>query len=315
MAVKDVGALTMMSWPILCESEYCVSDAHPEEGWGADVRLGEVVLRDVEKAARDGLEGPELGEPEALEVDDDERLAYWSTGGGGCGWEDLGEDGLDVDEDRAPVFLRGYALVEPLGAYRTEALDVYRTAELYTMERSDVGTDRRRARTEFTLSVWKESGDQPGAEHGNARGRPPSEGKYCITACAYLVEAHWPALKDSVPPGKLCGRAGNGGKVRRVSKERKRGAHCAHRKDLCSGKAPLSRRLPPCAASGCNQGSSASPGTHCIRGPSGSACVCHNDEADKEKKVGGEVGQSMDGTRRDETNVSVWSSFGKSLSK
>ena len=130
------------------------------QGRGADVRLGEVVLGDVEKAARDGLEGPELGEPEAFEVDDDERLAYWSAGGGGRGWEDLGEDGLDVDEDRAPVFLRGYALVEPLGAYRPEALDVYRTAELYTMEWSDVGTDRRRARTEFTLSVWKESGDQ-----------------------------------------------------------------------------------------------------------------------------------------------------------
>ena len=257
------------------------------QGRGADVRLGEVVLGDVEKAARDGLEGPELGEPEALEVDDDERLAYWSAGGGGRGWEDLGEDGLDVDEDRAPVFLRGYALIEPLGAYRPEALDVYRTAELYTMEWSDVGTDRRRARAEFTLSVWKESGDQQArGMHGHARGRPPAEGKYRITACAYLVEAHWPALKDSVPPGKLCGRAGKDGKVRRVSKGRRRGAHCAHRKDLCSGKAPLSRHLPPCVASGCNQGSSASPGTHCIREPSGSAYVRHNGEAGKEKKNG-----------------------------
>ena len=150
---------------------------------GADVRLGEVVLGDVEKAARDGLECPKLGEPKALEVDDDERLAYWSTGGGGCGWEDLGEDGLDVDEDRAPVFLRGYALIEPLGAYRTKALDVYRTAELYTMDRSDVGTDRRRARTVFTLSVWKESGDQLGAEHGNCAWAPPLGGQvlhYCM---------------------------------------------------------------------------------------------------------------------------------------
>jgi hypothetical protein len=100
-----------------------------------DVRLGEVVLRDMEKAARDGLEGPELGEPEALEVDDDERLAYWPTGSGGRGWEDLGEEGLNVDEDGTPVFLRGNLLVEPLGAYRAEALDMYGTAELYTMSR------------------------------------------------------------------------------------------------------------------------------------------------------------------------------------
>jgi hypothetical protein len=71
-----------------------------------------------------------LGESEALEIDDDERLAYWPTGGGGRGWEDLGEESLDVDEDRAPVFLWGDVLVEPLGAYRTEALDMYGTAEL-----------------------------------------------------------------------------------------------------------------------------------------------------------------------------------------
>jgi hypothetical protein len=89
----------------------------------------------VEKAARDGLECPELGEPKALEVDDDERLAYWPTSSGGRGWEYLGEEGLDVDEDGAPVFLWGYPLVEPLGAYRAEALDMYWTAELYTMSR------------------------------------------------------------------------------------------------------------------------------------------------------------------------------------
>jgi len=59
----------------------------------------------VEKAARDSLEGPELGESDALQIDDDERLAYWPTGGGGRGWEDLGEDSFNIDEDGAPVFL------------------------------------------------------------------------------------------------------------------------------------------------------------------------------------------------------------------
>jgi hypothetical protein len=88
-------------------------------------------LGDVEKASRDGLEGPELGEPEAFEVDDDERLAYRPTGGDGGGWEDLGEEGFDVDEDGAPVLLGRYVSVEPLVAYRAEALDMYRTAELY----------------------------------------------------------------------------------------------------------------------------------------------------------------------------------------
>lgn len=94
----------------------------------------------MEKAARDGLEGPELGQSKALEVDDDERLAYWPTGSGGRSWEDLGEESLDIDEDSAPVFLRRHVLVEPLGAYRTEAQDMYGTTELHTMERSDVGT-------------------------------------------------------------------------------------------------------------------------------------------------------------------------------
>jgi hypothetical protein len=158
MAVKDVGALMMKSWPILryewCDGVLCERRLE-EGGWGqwGDVRLGKVVLRDVEKAARDGLEGPELGESEALEIDDDERLAYWPTSGGGCGWEDLGEESLDIDEDSAPVFLRRYMLVEPLGAYRTEAQDMYGTAELqHTMERSDVGTAEE-MRTGFTLSV------------------------------------------------------------------------------------------------------------------------------------------------------------------
>lgn len=89
-------------------------------------------MGDVEKASRDRLERPELGEPEAFEVDDDERLAYGPTGGDGGGWEDLGEEGFDVDEDGAPVLLGRYVSVEPLVAYRAEALDVYRTAELYT---------------------------------------------------------------------------------------------------------------------------------------------------------------------------------------
>jgi hypothetical protein len=43
-------------------------------------------------------------------------LAYWPTSGGGRGWEDLGEDSLDIDEDGAPVFLWSYVLIEPLEA-------------------------------------------------------------------------------------------------------------------------------------------------------------------------------------------------------
>ena len=118
-----------------------------------DVRLGKVVLGDVEKAARDGLEGPELGESEALEIDDDERLAYWSTSGSGRGWEDLGEESLDSNEDGTPVFLWRYVLEEPLGAYRTKALDMYGTAALYNDDRKVGCMHRRRTRTVFTLSV------------------------------------------------------------------------------------------------------------------------------------------------------------------
>jgi hypothetical protein len=44
-------------------------------------------------------------------------------------------------------------LIEPLGAYRTEALDVYRTAELYTMERSVEQRQIGRKRIRVTLSV------------------------------------------------------------------------------------------------------------------------------------------------------------------
>ncbi len=97
----------------------------------------------MEKAPRDGFEGPELRKSEALEVDDDERLAYWPTGSGGRGREDFGEDSFDIDENGTPVFLWSYVLVELLGAYPTEALDVYRTAELYAMESSDAGKGDR----------------------------------------------------------------------------------------------------------------------------------------------------------------------------
>ena len=145
-----------MSWPILRRYElwdrHCVSEAQRRCGRRGGVRFGVVVLRDIEKAARDGLEGPELGESKALQVHDDERLTYWPTGGGGRGWENLGKDSFNIDEDCAPVFLRRYVLIEPLGAYRTEALDVYRTPELYTMKRSDGGKINRK-RIRVTLSV------------------------------------------------------------------------------------------------------------------------------------------------------------------
>jgi hypothetical protein len=96
-----------------------------------------------------------------------------------------------------------------------------------------------------------------------------------------------------------------------LGKECKKGAHCAHRKGLWTCIAPLSRHLPLFSANGCNQGPSASPGTHCIREPSGSACVpqWHGKGEAYIRKIGDEVGHSEDGT-----NVSVWSSFGMLLS-
>ena len=97
-----------------------------------DVRLGIVALGDLEEAPRYGLERPELGEPKALEIDDDERLAYGPTGSSRCGRENLDKERLDVDENRAPVLLRRHLLIESLGAYRTKGVDVYRTAELHT---------------------------------------------------------------------------------------------------------------------------------------------------------------------------------------
>jgi hypothetical protein len=96
---------------------------------------------------------------------------------------------------------------------------------------------------------------------------------------AYLMETHWPALKDTLPSGKLRGRrerrrSDTLRKTQRIKSARER-AHCAHRKGLWTDITPLSRRLPRCVAIGCIQGSSVSPGTHCIREPSRSACVPH----------------------------------------
>ena len=72
-------------------------------------------------------------------------MAYWPTGGGGRGWEDLGEGSFDIDEDSAPVFFWSYVLIEPLEGQRAEALDVYGTAELYTtMVRSDKAGKREK---------------------------------------------------------------------------------------------------------------------------------------------------------------------------
>jgi len=59
----------------------------------AGVRFGKVVLGDIEEALRYKLEGPERGKPEAqaLEVDDDECLAYWPTAVATGSWGDLGK--------------------------------------------------------------------------------------------------------------------------------------------------------------------------------------------------------------------------------
>jgi hypothetical protein len=111
-------------------------------------------LGDIEKAPRDGLEGPELGEPETFEVDDDECLAYRSTCGGGRRWEDFGKERLDVDEDGTPVLLWRYVSVESLVAYRTEALDVYWTAELRTDIQGRLSVAHKKTKKIcFTLSV------------------------------------------------------------------------------------------------------------------------------------------------------------------
>jgi hypothetical protein len=161
-----------------------------------DVRLGKVVLGDVEEAPRDGLEGPELGEPEALEVNDDERLAYRPTGGGGRGWEHLGEESLDVDEDGLPMLLGSNVLVEPLETYRAEALDVYRTAELHTTEVSGIG---RKPDKDYLVGLEEFKVKRGGTLNAC---RDSSEEDMLG---AYLVKAHWPALKDFLPRGELHG--------------------------------------------------------------------------------------------------------------
>jgi hypothetical protein len=63
IVVKDVGAFMMMSWPILGT---VLVRRRGRDGRRGGVRLGIVVLRDVEKAARDRFEGPELGESQTL---------------------------------------------------------------------------------------------------------------------------------------------------------------------------------------------------------------------------------------------------------
>lgn len=199
-------------------------------------------MGDFEEASRDGLEGPELGEPEALEVDDDERLAHRPAGGGRRGWEDLGEESLDADEHGAPVLLRRDVSVEPLVAYRAEALDVYRTPELYdaihAMERSHLshtrwkdGNGKRKAylvglteRTVMTRAcVW--------AKRNSGRSE----------LCAHLVEAHRPALRDVLPPGELCDKRGRRRSDTLRGQERGRGCEGGWRPALRTSKGSMRR--------------------------------------------------------------------------
>jgi hypothetical protein len=104
---------------------------------GKNVRLGIVILGDLEETPGDGLECPKLGEPKALEIDNDECLAYRPTGGGRCGRENLDEERLDIDENRAPMLLWSHLTIEPLEADGTKILNVYRTTELYTTNKND----------------------------------------------------------------------------------------------------------------------------------------------------------------------------------
>ena len=106
------------------------------------VRLGKVALGDLEGASGDRLECPELREAEALQVDDDERLSYGPTCGCGRGGEYLGEERLDVHEDRAPVLLGCDVAIEPPGAHRAEALDVHGAAELHNKTKKKNATNQ-----------------------------------------------------------------------------------------------------------------------------------------------------------------------------
>jgi len=93
------------------------------------------------------------------------------------------------------VLLGRYVSVEPLVAYRTEALDVYRTAELRTILRSVLGHIPEKSKG-FTLSVCRR-------EVERERGGWVISGWQTLRR-TYLVEAHRPALKDLLPPGELC---------------------------------------------------------------------------------------------------------------
>ena len=169
------------------------------------------------------------------------------------------------------MLLGRYVSVEPLVAYRTEALDVYRTAELYTRTETTRSILRHKTETGkgFTLSVCR-------GEHVRMACGAIAGGR-CETTCvpcgipsassqrshpargtAQIVEVRivlWKFLR-----------------WRRWGEEKER-AHCAHRRGLCAGRAPRCQRLPPCVAIGCNRGPSALPGTHCTRGLSRSACA------------------------------------------
>jgi hypothetical protein len=94
--------------------------------------------------------------------------------------------------------------VKPLVAYRAEALDVYRSTELYTYTTEREGSNSRATqgkkkkdgkRERFTLSVCRDvyvSERRVGYRRRGVGRR-----------WAYLVEAHRPALKDLIPPGEL----------------------------------------------------------------------------------------------------------------
>jgi hypothetical protein len=115
---------------------------------------------------------------------------------------------------------------------------------------------------------------------------------------------------------KISSRPGNCGKIRkevrtlaitflrggeRWGKGRER-AHCAHRMGLYAGRAPRCRHPPLSVAIECNRGPSASPGTHCIRALSRSACAPRGEKArerenKRDKRQNGGVVGGGDGMR------------------